>query len=415
MRTEVAQHNSPNWFHPIFFIFWPVFSFIYSLFNLHLKWARVSIVLFYGLCGYFYPFSFSDDVDAVRHAESFKLVATLPFTVFFERVATLYVSDVYKPDLAQPLIELVVSRFTSDYRIYFVVLGLIFGYLLMQLIKLLNIEVREGRNGFFMLLLLFFIIVLLPPYRIAGFRQMAGTLFICIGIYQVLVNNKKKYHYLVIASCLVHFGFFAIMPFYILYFFVGERYWIYFGLIVVAFLLRDQAATLFGDASTDLQGQLGQRVRGYTSERYLEDTAVAQQRQLGIISNQLPFTAYFFFVILFYFFIRGHLQASQPSRVLYAMVLSLFIFLAFISDLHNTLVRFSMPIIILSTALTIMVMAESKRYLFVIRVLLLLVIGINAVVMFRKAIEYTGVQVLVPNVVMGFFLDTDASILDLIM
>lgn len=410
-RLLNEQHSR---FKQVFFLIWPAATFIYSLFSLNSPSSRFIVILFYGLCGYFYPFSFSDNIDVVRHAERFREAASIPAFDFFNRVTTLYVSDSNKPDIVQPFLEFVISRFTTDYRIYFAILGLLLGYFLMTLIKILYEDYNKQLSKRFLLLLILFIVILLPPYRISGFRQILGTLFFCIGVYQVLVNNKKIFHLLVLSSCLVHFGFLILMPFYLLYFLIRHRFILYFVLILLAFVFKGQAVNMIGDVGADLQGQLGSRIRGYTSVDYMEKTTLVGQSQLGIIRHQIPYTAYFFFLLLLYFFAQGNLKKSPESTALYAMILSIFIFITFITDLHNTLVRFSLVFVLLSVMLCSRIIKNSQNYISLPKMFLVVVISINSIVMLRKAIEFTGVQVLAPNIVLTFFLDTHATVLDLI-
>lgn len=393
---------------------WPAATFIYSLFTMRSPSSRFVVVLFYGLCGFFYPFSFSDNVDVVRHAQRFQEVAQQPFSGFLDTLFTLYVNDTSKPDILQPFLDFSISRFTDDYRIYFAVLGLLLGYLLMKLVELVYADSEKKQTGLFVLMLILFLLILLPPYRIAGFRQIVATVLFCLGCYKVLVHKNNMFHLIVLATPLVHFGFLSLLPFYALYFIIGRNHWVYFILILLAFSFRDQATTLIGEAGSDLQGQFGARVRGYASDRYMEDTVKVTQGQLSIIKNQMPFTAYFFFVLLLIFKVQGKFKLSQKDNALYSMLLCVFVYIAFISQLHNTLVRFSLIFVLLSTILIIRLTYSNQIRAMGVKIALLAVVSINTVVMLRKASEFTGAQVLVPNVVVQFFMETDSSVWDLV-
>lgn len=401
-------------FKQVFFLIWPAATFIYSLFSMRSPSSRFVIILFYGLCGFFYPFSFSDNVDVVRHAQRFQEVAQQPFSDFFDTLFTLYVNDTNKPDILQPFLDFLISRITDDYRIYFAVLGLLLGYLLMKLVEIVYADSKEKQTGLFVLMLFLFLLVLLPPYRIAGFRQIIATVLFCIGCYKVLVHKNNIYHLVVLATPLVHFGFLSLLPFYVLYFVVGKKHWIYFILIILAFSFRDQATTLIGEAGSDLQGQFGARVRGYSSDRYMEDTVKVTQGQLSIIKNQMPFTAYFLFGLLLIFKVQGKFKFAEKDNSLYSMLLCVFVYIAFISQLHNTLVRFSLIFVLLSAILIVRLTYTNQIRSIGVKLALLVVVSINTVVMLRKASEFTGAQVLVPNIVVQFFMETDSSVWDLV-
>jgi hypothetical protein len=397
----------------LLFIFWPLFSYIYALFTLNTRSSRVVVVLFYGLCGYFYPFSFSDNIDVVRHAKRFMELSNAPFVEFWQRFAVFYVSDEYKPDILQPLIEFVVSRFTSDYRIYFVVLSMTMAWALMYLVKVITKD-NPPRTGFLLLILVFFILILIPPYRIGGFRQITGMMIFCAGAYQVIVNGKRSYHLMVLATGLVHFSFLSILPFYVAYFVIGQRYWIYYCLILAAFLLQNQAHMLISDFGGDLEGQLGQRIRGYTNEEYIQYIGQLKQNRNILVDNQIRWTTYALFAFLL--LISRRIQQMDTSvRSLYAFSLSLFIFTTFVSNLETTFVRFSMVHITICAMILIrMIQKHQVRFSLPYQTLIVMVVSFNLLIMTRKSIEYTGSEVLYPGLPVVMYMDPGTSILKLL-
>ena len=410
-RTQIRDRSREGAVGYILFVLWPIFAFIHAIFNLDQRASRFVIIAFYTLCGFFYPFSFSDNVDVVRHAERFMLVAELPFSEFFKQLATLYVSENYKPDIAQSLIEFVLSRFTSDYRIYLGILGLIFAYALTEITSILHKDYKVSRNlvAFVLVMLVF---TLYPPYRLAGFRQCLAAFVFAISAYHVLIYGHKKYIFGLLATVLIHFGFFAMLPFFFVCLLAGTRYWFYFFLIGAMFLLQDQAPALIGDIGNELQGQLSSRVTGYASDRYIELINELKQRRNIFIDNQVRWTAYFFFGILL-IQIRKLRIMDMETQNLFCLSLSLFAFLVFASNLETTFVRFSLLYIVVSCMIQIRMFSRTGIS-FLIKAALVLVFAFNFLIMTRKAIEYTGIQVLFPNVFMSFFLETNDSIYDLI-
>jgi hypothetical protein len=410
-RLSNEEHSR---FKQVFFLIWPVATFVYSLFTLGSRSSRFIVVLFYGLCGYFYPFSFSDNADVVRHATRFKEVANLPYTDFFARFVNLYGSDAYKPDLLQPFIDFTISRFTTDHRIYFMVLGLIVGWVLMYLIKTTFPEQSNARNRIVVYILFLLVLVLIPPYRISGFRQIMGLLVFSVGVYKVLVQNQQRFNWLVLASCFIHFSFLAVMPFYALYFVVRQQIWVYLFLVVIAYFLQDDTTLMLGEWSTDLQGQLGQRVHGYSSSGYIEYIGDIKENRNIFINNQLRVTAFFLFGLLLLLYTRYRKNFSHQNVALYAASLCIFIFTVLVGNLETTYLRFLLLYIVMCSILTARVLNDVPVKLALLNFAILFVVLMNFVIMTRKTIEYTGVQVLVPNVVVAFFLDTEASILDLV-
>jgi hypothetical protein len=412
-RENLIREEHPR-FKILFFVIWPFVSFIHSLFELRSRSSWLIIVLFYGLCGFFYPFSFEGNFDVVRHANRFMEAVNEPFSVFFGRLTDLYTSDVYKPDLLQPLIEFIVSRVTDDYRFYFTALAMVMAFFLVKFVGTVARQTtgKDFSNEVIIWCVLLLVLILVPPYRLSGFRQVTAMLVFCYGGYRAVVLGESRYHWLVISACLIHFSFLGLLPFYGIYFLVGNRVWFYFLMIGAAFYLSDAAAITLGDFAVSMEGQLGQRLRGYSSADYKEFMSTLVQQRNFFIVNQLRYTAWFFFALQLGYFLLRRKHFTPAMNAFYCLTLSIFSFVILMKGIETSFLRFALLYIVFSAALTAHLFATFNRPLILVRLLLYAVVLMNLVIMTRKTIEFTGIQVLSPNVAIVFFLDTGDSILD---
>ncbi len=394
----------------IFFV-WPAVAFFRSIFKTHEQSSKFIIVSFFALCGYFFPFSFSDNVDVVRHAQRFMEVSEKPFSDFYSRLTELYTSNEYKPDVFQPLIEYTVSRFTSNYAIYFAVLGALLGYGVCVLVRRYGVN----SNGLeFSYIFILFVFVFVMPYRIAGFRQFMAMLLYLYSAIKVFVDGDKRYNLIILLTALIHFGFLGFLPFFFLVKLLGRRYLMYYTLILMAFLANDVTAPFIEGFSSNLEGELQTRVSGYADQKYIEKISSMRENVNIYIVNQVKWTAYFFFALLLV--IHRKLKSSDmATRNLYAVSLSSFIFLMLMSNLETTFIRFAILYILLCCLICFrLVSINNIRFSQVQKFLLILVFSFNLVVSTRKAIEFTGIQTIFPGLFVALSVESEKSVLDLV-
>lgn len=388
-------------------------AFGYSILNIRKRSSKVVIILFFGLCGYVNPVPFSANLDIVRIAKSFMTVSTTTSTDFADRVSTLFTNNDYKPDIFQPLIEFLVSRFTTDYSIYFAVLGLVMGYSLMKVTRLFQETTFASHEIGFAFLFVFLPLVMIPPYRIAGFRQIVATLFFLYCAYQAVALSNRKYNYIAIITCLIHFSFLGFLPFFFLQKILKLRYSLYYIGIIAAFFLNDYTPSILETNSVELRGELRQRIAGYSSEEYIARIQGIKENRNIFIDNQVRWTAYFMFFSLLALH-RRLVLADEGTQRIYALSLSTFIFLVLVNNMETTFVRFSILYILISCAIYLrMIGLNQLRMKAHYRSVFILVFLFNLLIMVRKSIEFTGIEVIYPNLA-GYLIDADTTVLDLI-
>ncbi len=311
----------------ILFIVWPFLAFCIALASYSKKEARKVVYFFLIYFGLTLVIHDKFYFDAAGYAFHFQQNAGLPFSDFFNIVGGLYSTDT-SVDIFEPLVSFLVSRFTSDYRVLFAVYAAIFGFFYLRSIDLLY--KRYLRNpGLNVSIHLAFFSIILTITAISGFRMWTAAWIFFYGAYHAVLYREVRFLILALSSSFVHWSFLTANAVLFIYYFAGNRNYIYLPLALASFVAPQLLAPLFSIMSLRLGGALQSRFEGYTSENYLlfrqEDLASASWfLQIG---NNLVFY-YLLFALLFIQFKFRHLVQSKEEKNLFSFLL---LFLALVN------------------------------------------------------------------------------------
>jgi len=391
-------------------VFWPLASFIHALRNFQLPGSRVLVVLFYAAFGYFFVIP-SAEVDSYRHYEKFLKVAEEPMSTFFNSFAQRF-SENEDFDFAFDLFNYLVSRITTDRSMYFCLMSLVFGLLLVKLLEILHKEYQFSTQRT-VLLLFFFTVVLLLPSRILSIRHYTATLVFFIGLNGWLSRRSIKGLILIGCTPLIHFGFLFALIVFATTQLLGTRFIFYYLLIALSFVVQAETANTLRGFGDFVEGTNEQRIKGYTNEDYIADVNESRGQQVAIVTSYSEITRYYLLAALLIVQLQLR-RADKVTQRFMAMALCFFAFVNVVQDMYSILGRFS---VVFSIASALALARVYSRYtirknLFFYS--MLLIVGINAVVLIRITLEYTGVSLIVPFLPLTVLLPVDYSLLDLI-
>jgi len=198
----------------VLFIFAPFVIFLYALFTYQNRNSQIIIVLFTALFG-FNMIAESEGMDLSRNHEL--LLYYNQFSVF-EIVKTYFEGifhtnnskSVKNEDLEQNLdlyigfFGVIVSRFTTNAKVFMAVLGLIYGFVFVKSMqKFIEIQPKSLLSSIPVLCAAF----MMPLEQLAGVRYATATYLFFWGVISVLNNNNSKYYILLFFACLTHFSF----------------------------------------------------------------------------------------------------------------------------------------------------------------------------------------------------------------
>jgi len=207
-EEKSSKGNSPwNVNYIILFLIWPFISLIYAIKNHRRPYAKNIVWLF----TIFYGLTFvivSDSLDASRIISQFQNVRLYGLSSF-----QILLKENEYFDLLQPFLLYVVSFFTTDSRILFGVIGLIFGYFYSRNLWL-GIELLEEGLNKYAIILIFLFALIIPIWEINGFRMWTAAHVFFFGVSKQLLTGNRKYAIYSILTPLIHFSFiFAVVAY----------------------------------------------------------------------------------------------------------------------------------------------------------------------------------------------------------
>ena len=215
-------------------------------------------------------------------------------------LGSLYSESTTTPDLFMPLITFLVSRFTTDYRVLFVVLALVYGYFYSRNVALV-LNLYKGRKSTFLVLLLLAFVMILPIYQING-RFWLGAQVFFYGVGNYFVKGKRNYLWWCVCAALVHFAHFASIFAFVLYYFLPKKssvyFWILLGTLFVSSINIQSLNNLFASI---VPSAFERKVDVYANAEYLQHRLETDTKSLHVLFvNGLRDWLFRIMLLLFY-------------------------------------------------------------------------------------------------------------------
>jgi len=119
----LVQKNENTFYAILIFLIWPFMSLILAFKEYRSSWGKNVVWAFTAFFAYSKVAPFGIYTDAVGYSMKFEAMAR---TGTFESVFTGLFTE--KADVFDTFLSFVVSRFTDNYKIYFMIIGLFYGY-----------------------------------------------------------------------------------------------------------------------------------------------------------------------------------------------------------------------------------------------------------------------------------------------
>jgi len=309
----------------VLFILWPFLAFISAIVNYRDKNSKRVVYIFLVYYGLTFVLG-NIGVDAERYAEELKQTAALPFSDFFEIVGGIYTDTTV--DIVQPLVTFIVSRVTNEYSILFAVWAAIYGFFYLKSINLLHNSYREN-PGWNALIFMTFFIFIMPITSMGGIRMPLATWIFFYGAYHVILNRDPRYLLLALSASLVHWSFLSANAILVIYFFAGNRNFIYITIVLLSFILPGLLSPVFQKLAFSLGGPLQDRYEDYSSEGFITGMQESYEAAPWFISIGSNLCFYFFILAIIVIQLTGRkLVIEKAEKNLFSFLM---LFLAFVN------------------------------------------------------------------------------------
>ncbi|MCC7150192.1 MAG: EpsG family protein [Saprospiraceae bacterium] len=299
MKDKVTQY--------LLFLVFPLGALTLAVANIRSVLSRNIIWLYCGFFGFTFVIS-SPGIDAA--------VYKYWFTMAHDSDSISLKSILNDPNLTDYFVHItnyVVSRFTGDYRVLFLIFGLIFGYFYASNIHLVVSRMNQRMRWPALIFLLLFAFVI-PFWNINGIRfyLAAHILFYAAGRY-ILSGDKWSLLWLALTP-FVHFSYFFISGLYIVYMIFGRYRLVVLSIISAALLLGGLGFEELVPYIPDLDGAVGSKMHGYTHEEFVENMGEMKQTASWFLYLREDMLNYVIGIYSLYFMIF-HDRILQQYRV----------------------------------------------------------------------------------------------------
>ena len=234
------------------------------------------VVLFCGFYGFSYVIQ-SESLDVNTLIDRFEQYYS-HFTLN-DYVAVL--NDFFKlkaPDILEPTVRFLVSRFTGDYRFFLATLGFFFGILYVKNIK----ELLAWSSSYFdfkgALLFIGVITVISPDNGVNQFRFWTAAMLLLYGVFRYIRTQNWKNLLISGLAILSHIGLLAVLAPMIFWFFTRNNSKLHIILILISFAFTGLDLTFLANSISFLGEAFGSKFTTYTSDFSLQRAAELQER-----------------------------------------------------------------------------------------------------------------------------------------
>ncbi len=401
----------------LFFI-WPLLALIYALKNIKLSWSKNIIWAFVAFYGFTMVISGDEEtgIDSLRYRKKFIEMSKTEMTL--QQFSDIFYDEEEGVlDIVQPLISFLVSRFTSDYHIFFCVLGVVFGFFYSRNIWFL-LKFKKKDAHFVSVILLLSFAFIIGFWNINGFRFWTAAHVFIWSVTSYYFDKKPKYLLAIFCSFLIHFSFLFPIAIFLMFSLIGKRPTAYFYVFLLTFFVTViSSESLSSFLSDNLPSLFQKRANLYLNEDYKNNVSEQIQATNWYIKYyftfiQLPITI---LVIYLHTNYRKIFGTNQQLASLFNFTL-LFGAFSNVASLIPSGGRFLSLTYILFTGIVFIVVQFSKKHSYIKRLILYTspLFFLFIIISFRLSLDTMNISLIFSNPLLAIFLNLDIAIINLI-
>lgn len=268
------QVETEKRFSLILFFILPIVSFIYSVINFKNKNQRFYLLLFAFLYGFtFIPI---ENSDGATYKDRFGKITEYSFEEYVNNLISITEVESRYNDIYIYTLFYFLNLFSSDYRIFFLVVSIIYFSLFFSLLSKIfdstknNISTKPVFWFFFGFVFIFNI-----SAGLNGIRWPLAAMIIFYNAFLLVETNKFKYLIFASASILVHFASIYPIIFLVFYYLIHRINSRFIGVTFILFIVSSQV--IFTEFVTSNLNKLNPAYEARTSS-YISNTDYQSQR-----------------------------------------------------------------------------------------------------------------------------------------
>ncbi len=315
----------------VFFV-WPLLSAIMAFRDFGNRTSRKTIIAFFSFFGFTMGFA-REGMDGYTHARKFEAFIKMDAGQFKLIIMNFILrrNNAEELDIYTTIINFLVSRFTHSYHWVFLLHALIFSVFSVKFFGFVYDEFagKMNKNSRIFFILAFFI---MPVTIVHGIRFPVAAWIYVFGVYRYLSTEKKTYIWYCALACFVHFSFALALGLILIYVALGNRNYIYLGLIALSLLAPNLMYTYLSSFDTSNIGDnLQDKLEAYSNKDYIVNRNESLESRNWYARLRIPIMQYTMIaVVLFIGFFRKHYyNQDKIQQNLFSFMLLLLAFVNF--------------------------------------------------------------------------------------
>lgn len=375
--------------------------------------------IFYGMVHIYMPefgFGYEGGADSVRYAENLKVMHESGIS--WEGLTySFYNSEGGNTDIYMPIVTFIVSIFTGNAHVLFMIYALVFGYFYSRNIWYV-IENTNVRFNYGIIIFVVSFALITPIWQINGVRMWTALQVFIYGLLPYIINKDKKYLIWCFASIFFHFSFISIAAILAAYLVLPSNLRkpsFFFILFILSTTIKELDISLVREKLLSLGlSSFEDRIMIYTSDTAVEKVNEAKDNWAGHVILAQNMRHYIYIILLAFSFIILKYKSRTDIKNIFCLTSLLYSF-ANIASLVPSGGRFmyiaQMMVLVLTLRFYIIPINIRMRSLLNILSLALI---FPAIFSFRVGMDFWGISLLVTNPLTCWFITDNTPIISFI-
>lgn len=256
-NKEVYYNNGANsalFIGLVLFLLSPLLGLLYALRKPNSRSSYIIYSLFIVYFGFSMFFDGSVRYDGLLIAYNFQEWSKLGFNDYINRITSIFSinSLLSDKDLFEVTLSYLVSRFTSNYHIFFMFVAIFYAFFMPRVMRYFTSINRTRYNYYYYVL--FYLFIPLPLTAIAGVRFGLATWMFLYAFYKISIDDEKQYVFLLLSTPLVHLSFLFAIVVYAIYVILKGKYKIWLLLLILSYVFSELSLTWLKDSVDSYTG-----------------------------------------------------------------------------------------------------------------------------------------------------------------
>ncbi len=355
--------------------------------------------------------------DGVRYAEALVTMHIEPVDI--ETLSGYFYSEDGHLDIYQPLVTFLLSLFTGNPHILFMVFATVFGFFYSRNIWMALHYSEKDKIGWWVWVILIMLMLIRPIWEINGVRMYTALQVFMYGVFSFYLMNDKKKLIWSFLSVFIHFSFIFPVALLVIFFFLPKKnLTIYFVFYFLAVIFNEIDIQSLKDGLVDiLPARLSEKAVDYMNEDYLEVIKERNATYSLYLKIADKMFRYFSFLAIFFLWLK---KQSFLENKTYRNLLVLTMFTGAVFEILSgipSMIRFlDIPNLIFYTLLFLLLsdkqFAEHKIHKMVKITSVALILPI--LLRIRIGLEFYGISLLCGNFVSASIINDNIPLISFV-